>query len=111
METTIKTGDILCGTWGYGMVIPVFYKVIALTEKRIKVIELPKRMVRSTDGGYNQQGYEMPCNIDTIRLKAKQCQLARPCKNWEDHYVVGSRYDAKYLHLWDGKPIWADYMD
>lgn len=111
METNIKVGDILCGTWGYSMTIPCFFKVIAMTDKRLKVVELPKQMVNCTDGGYNQQGYEMPVNVDTIRLTSKQSQLARQSKYDSNRFVVGSNYDARYLRLWDGKPIWADYMD
>lgn len=104
MEQTIQVGDILAGTWGYSMRIPCFYRVVGLTEKRAKVVELGHKMVRSTDGGYFQQGYEMP---DDSRLESR-VQLARPYK---DAWLVGSKYNERYLCKWDGSPIWADYMD
>lgn len=105
MKTTIKVGDILAGTWGYSMVIPCFYKVIKLTEKRAKVIELGRRMV--SDDGYGQRGYEVPTDYPKDWGKEEQ---ARPYKDGE-YWLVGSRYSLRFLSKWDGKPIWADYMD
>jgi len=102
----IRVGDILAGTWGYSMIIPCFYRVIKVTPTGCKVIQLDKRMVQSTDGGYFQQGYEMPLR-DTIQRGATE-KLARYDG---DCYKIGSRSTAEYIRPWDGKPIWADYMD
>ena len=98
MKTNIKVGDILAGTTGYSMVIPIFYKVVGITDKRLKVVELCSRMVQSTDGGYNQQGYEMPITDSPTNYKVV---LAKPCERWEGEFKIGSRYDAQYVHLWD----------
>ena len=69
----IKVGDILAGTWGYSMVIPVFYQVVKVTDKRIKLVELEKRMV--SHDGYGQRGYEVP--IQAVRdLDARLCARA-----------------------------------
>ena len=102
----IKEGDILCGTHGWSMRIPHFYRVIKVTEKRLKVVRLASRMVQATDGGYNQQGYEMPVNA-CHSLDAKT-EIARPYKG---EWLIGSRYDTMRCTLWDGQPIWADYCD
>lgn len=109
METTIKVGDILAGTWGYSMRIPSFYRVTKVTPKRVKAIELEKYMVRSTDGGYFQQGYERPVEPYVIDERAKEVI----CTPDADGYVripigYGSCMWAK---VWDGQDIWADYMD
>ena len=104
----IKIGDILAGTWGYSMVIPAFYKVVNVTEKRLRLIALPKKMVGTADGGYGQQCYEVPEDVDTIRVNGKEGVLARPWKGW---WLVGSKYGLRMLKKWDGQPVYADYCD
>lgn len=99
----IKIGDILAGTHGWTMTIPHFYMVVGKTEKRLKVVKMGHRMV--SHDGYGQQGYEMPGEID-LDEKPKLARLDK----WGS-WVVGSKYDTEYMNKWNGKPIWADYMD
>ena len=110
MTNEINVGDILAGTWGYSMTIPCFYKVTKITPTGCKVVELDKHMVRSTDGGYNQQGYEMP--LETTGRHGGAEQLARYIPKWEEFKVGSSKqYTARYIHKWDGHPVYADYCD
>ena len=105
---SIKVGDILAGTWGYSMTIPCFYKVTKITPTGCKVVQLAKYMCRSTDGGYNQQGYELP--LKTLKERDAKEQLARFIEKWGE-YKIGSKYDARHIRPWDGQPIYADYCD
>lgn len=96
-----KVGDILAGTWGWSMTIPAFFRVVRKTAKRLVLEEYEGVMINSD--GYGQRGYEVP---DFTNAKGEK--LGRI----EDGYVVvGSRYDTILLKLWDGKPVWADYVD
>ena len=103
----IKVGDILAGTWGYSMVIPVFYQVVKVTDKRIKLVELEKRMV--SHDGYGQRGYEVP--IQAVRDLDAEDVIARPSKDEKGEWVVGNKSDHLYIKKWDGRPVWADYCD
>jgi len=103
MQHNIKVGDILSGCYHYSMTIPHFYQVIKVTDKRLKVVRMDSRMVKSVDR-YNQQGWEMPINA---HLDGKTL-LARPYK---DEWLIGSSYDMIFVHKWDGQPVWADYCD
>ena len=109
MNSTIKVGDILAGTWGYSMTIPCFYKVTKVTPTGCKVVELNHRMVRSGDGGYNQMGWEMPV-LDDARPGREQ--LAKWVAKWEE-WQIGSKSDhsARYVRTWNGEPVWANYCD
>ena len=106
MEHTVnqlQEGQILYGVWGYSMTIPHFYVVTRVTPKGCKVMELSKRMVESTDGGYNQMGYEMPC----LPVKAGATELqARYYGNGE--WKIGTRF---FVSLWAGQPVYANYCD
>ena len=103
MAHTINTGDILVGEYHYSMTIPHFYQVIKVTDKRLKVVRMDSRMVKSVDR-YFQQGWEIPTCSD---LDAKT-EIVRP---YRDEWVIGSRYDKIFLRKWDGQPVWADYCD
>lgn len=103
----IKVGDILAGTWGYSMVIPIFYEVTKVTDKRLKLVELEKRMV--SHDGYGQRGYEVPV-LATRDLDAREV-IARPSKYGKGEWVVGGKYDRQYIEKWNGRPVWADYCD
>ena len=108
----IKVGDILCGMWHYSMHYPVWFRVTKVTAKRAEAERLMSKMVEATDGGYGQQGYEVP---DETRIM----------DDWYSHNSVhiireGKRgletgSYAKYNHFnlekWNGEPIWADHMD
>lgn len=102
METSdFKVGDILAGTWGYSMTIPAFFKVVKVTAKRLRLEEYDGRMISSD--GYGQRGYEVP---DFTRCKGEKVGRIE-----DDYVVVGSKWDTILLKRWDGRPVWADYMD
>ena len=92
--------------WHYTMHFPVWFQVTKVTEKTAKAVRLRSEMIRSTDGGYGQHGYEVPSvevfdgNEVTIR-------------HGKHGLETGSyaRYNHYNLEVWDGEPIWADYMD
>ena len=52
-----KVGDILCGTYGYSMTLPIFFEIVKVTKAQVVLKEL-KTYVFS--GNY-MQGYTMPC--------------------------------------------------
>ena len=101
----IKVGDILYGMWYYSMVFPVWFRVTKVTDKQAKAERLASQLVRATDGGYGQQGYEVP---NESRLADNKVHVVR-----EDKYglCTGSRYNYFHLEKWNGRPIWADHMD
>lgn len=99
--TNFKVGDVLAGTWGWSMTIPAFFKVVRKTAKRLVLEEYDGRMVSSD--GYGQQGYEMPDFTRPLGEKLGRVE--------GDYVIVGSRSETVLLKLWDGKPVWADYMD
>ena len=109
MENEIKVGTILYGTWGYTMTIPCFYKVTKVTPTGCKVVALEKYMSRSGDGGYNQMGWELP-KVNVVRSNSEQ--LARFIPRLGE-FKVGSSADhtARYLSIWDGREVWANYCD
>lgn len=106
MEQTIKVGDILYGMWHYSMTYPVWFRVTKVTDKRATAVRLGSKMQRATDGGYNQQGYEVPDEY-AVRDGGK-LHMIRETKYG---LATGSKYDYFHLEKWDGKPIYADYMD
>ena len=110
METTIKVGDILAGTWGCTMTIPVFFKVTKITPKQVKLAQYDGLMVQPTDGGYGQQGYEMP---DFTRGQGDAVGMWRTCSYNGKPYLRVRMSNGEHVipDVWDGKPVWADYMD
>ena len=103
----IEKGDILSGTWGYGITIPRWAIVEKVTPKTVVVTELEKQMVQDTDGGYRQMGYEMP--VKPFVRKGKPLRRAKRSDNYWGEYIEWNQYSM--LSKWDGKPIHANYMD
>ena len=106
MKNTLKVGDILFGMWHYSMHYPVFFKVTKVTEKTAVADRYFEKMVEATDGGYGQQGYVA---IDENRRESSGHVIRLGSRGLE----TGSyqRYNHYSLEKWDGKPIYADYMD
>lgn len=94
--------------WYYTMQYPNFYKVTKTTDKTVMLIQLEKRMVRATDGGYCQQGYEVP---DPDRSYGKETRhIVKFCG--DSAYVSVSDCGAMgKARVWDGEPKYADHMD
>ena len=106
MKDKVKVGDILYGMWHYSMHYPVWFKVIKVTDKQAKAVRLRSRMVQATDGGYGQQGYEVP-GSEPLRCDLKEHII----RDGKYGLCTGSGYDYFKLTKWDGQPIWADHMD
>lgn len=101
----MKEGDVYAGTWGATMVIPQFFVVVKVTAKRVKLAEYDGIMVRSADGGYYQRGYEVP---DMSKCLGESVGIPQADGSIRLKNHVGSHM---WVDPWDGKPIWADYMD
>lgn len=103
----LNVGDIVYGMWHYSMHYPVFFKVTKVSDKRAKAVRLFGKMVKPTDGGYGQQGYEIP---DEHRQWGEDEHIIREGKHGLE---TGSyqRCNHYSLEKWNGEPIWADYMD
>jgi hypothetical protein len=97
----IKVGDVFVGTWGYSMIIPSFFIVVKVTEKRVKVRELKKDSA-------GMQGYEFP----SVPYKVDDSEPLHTCRVDGGAIVVPlSRSTHIYAHRWDGAGVYADYMD
>ena len=107
----IKVGDILQGMWHYSMHYPVWFKVVKVTEKQAQAVRLMSKMVRSTDGGYGQQGYEVPDESKILGEDWYSHKTKHIIREGKYGLCTGSKYDYFRLEKWDGKPIWADHMD
>lgn len=101
----IKVGDILYGMWHYSMHYPVWFRVTKVSAKTAKAERLCSRLAMATDGGYGQQGYEVP---DEFRVAERKEHLIREDKHG---LATGSKWDYFHLEKWYGQPIWADHMD
>ena len=101
--STWQEGDILCGTWGYSMVIPEWYQIVKRTAKQLTLQEIPEKIV---SGHYNGQWESMP-DLEKAKQKPGKEIKARINK-WNSVTVDGK----VYVHLWDGKtPLHGDDMD
>lgn len=106
MKNILNVGDILVGEWHYTMTYPVWFKVTKVTDKQARAVRLRSVMVRSTDGGYNQQGYEAPAMEQRVGERGDHV-----IRMTEYGLATGSKYDYFHLEKWDGKPRWADHCD
>ena len=96
-----EVGDILCGTAGWSMCLPRWYKIVKRTAKKITCIRLEGKIV---SGHKNGQWEEMPTDNQS-RYDTK-----------EFNGMITERGTVKiddvYVHLWDGKtPLQGDDMD
>lgn len=102
--STWKEGDILYGTFGYSMTIPVFYKVIKRTNLQFTVVKLSKKIV---SGHRNGDFYEVPDDTKLEKdLKGTQYR-GRIRKKGKNILKI----DDVYCHLWDGEPVYGNDLD
>lgn len=106
MKNEVKVGDILQGMWHYSMHYPVWFRIVSVSNKTAKAERLGSRMVRPTDGGYGQQGYEAP---DETRVMETGAVIRKSERGFETGSYA--RYNHFNLKKWDGQPVWADHMD
>lgn len=98
-----EVGDILSGTYGYNMTLPIFYKIVKRTAKMIIVVKLSKKL---HSGHYNGSFEEVP-NETKEEQDLKGHQYRAKLKDGKDYAMV----DGHFVKLWDGKPVWGNDMD
>jgi len=96
-----NVGDILCGTWGYSMTIPAFYKIIKKTNKTFILKELEEKLV---SGHYNGSWESVASDKEKRGEKEVKARI-----NKNNHVYLKDK--RLLLRLWDGKPIWGTDMD
>ena len=101
---TWDVGDILGGTYGWSMTLPIFYEIVKRTTSQFTLVKLSKKVV---SGHHNGSFEEIPDESKREQdLKGKQIR-ARLSKNLTHSLKV----DGHYVSLWDGKPIWGNDLD
>ena len=94
-----EVGDIICGTIGWNMCLPRWYKIIKRTNKKFTCIRVAGKIV---SGHYNGQWEEVPTD--------EQYEKNEFTGMINKHGSV--KIDGTYVHLWDGKtPLHGDDMD
>lgn len=96
-----KAGDILCGTYGYSMTLPIFFEVVKVTKAQVVLKEL-KTYVSSGD---YMQGSTMPCLGEYASEQTYRCGVNK--SSWG----YGVSVHGKYVCTWSGKAIGHDRMD
>ena len=97
-----EVDDVLSGTYGYNMTLPVFYKIVKKPPKGFSVVKLTSKLA---SGHYNGSFTEVPddsCLKDDLKQKPKTVRI-----NSRGNVVI----DRCYVTLWDGKPVWGNDMD
>jgi hypothetical protein len=106
-ENPFKVGDILAGTWGYSMIIPMFVQVIGVTPKSVRCRQL--RVLN--DNGF--QGHDAMARKDDFEPESRNFPntfLARVKGKPGEEYVMCPSPRC-YLRPWDGRGLSYDHMD
>lgn len=100
-----KVGDILYSSWGYGMTIVDFFKVIKVSPsgKSITLQELESDIVEGS--GYD--GYKMPSKHEDRRKSPIKNKRVSPGR---DGYSVKINQSAN-AYKWDGKKKYFNTLD
>ena len=102
--STWKPGDILSGTFGYSMTLPIFYYIVKRTTSQFTLVKMSKKIV---SGHHNGSFEEVPDESKLQKdLKGQEIRARLP-KNHGSYLKV----DGHYMHLWDGEPVWGNDMD
>ena len=102
-----KVGDILAGTWGYSMTIPMFVQVIGVTPKSVRCRQL--RVLN--DNGF--QGHDAMARKDDFEPENRNFPntfLARVKGEPGEEYVMCPSPRC-YLRPWNGRGLPYDHMD
>jgi hypothetical protein len=95
----IEVGDIMCGTWGYSMTLPQWYKVVKRTNKTVWIVELNETIVSGRRNGYWES---MPSDVTHIDYHTgKEILLRRKVKECNGE-CVEAQY-GRHVWVWDGK--------
>lgn len=100
--STWEVGNILSGTFGYSMTLPVFYKIIKRTAKQFTVVKLSKKLV---SGHYNGSFEEEP-DLSKSEKDLKGQEYKARINKWGRVSV-----DGTHVRLWDGEPVWGNDLD
>jgi hypothetical protein len=99
-------GDIIVNTWGWEQTNVEFYQVVAVLNKKIKVVEIAHSTVEGSEGF-------MSCNV-MPRMDAfcsDERTLSLKVDVWDGKQVVNicnpERY--YYFHKWDGRPQYKSW--
>ena len=94
----IQVGTILSGAYSYSARIPVFFRVVRLTDKTVWLEQLNKFIV--DDDGYGQNGSCMPDLVAPGKLIEKGFRIKR-----RSNGTIMVKYDIGcWLYVWDYKP-------
>lgn len=99
-ELVIREGDILCGSWGYNMTTPEFYKVLRRQGKSVTVQRLRKLEKHDVYGNYTampnlEDPADPPENRRVLKdglmeyVKSQYCSL----RKWDGNPRSGNDYD------------------
>ena len=95
-----KVGDILAGTWGYSMTIPMFVQVIGVTPKSVRC----RKLRTLNDNGF--QGHDAMAQKDDF---VGAPFIARVRQGYDGKpYIYAQNC---HLELWDGRGLYYDHMD
>lgn len=94
-----KVGDVLVSTWGCGMTIVDFYKVIKATDKSVSIQHLKSKIVSADEWG--QSGYVVPDDSNENDSQSKLLRRKIRTTSFGDCILI-SNYQSAIL--WDGKP-------
>jgi hypothetical protein len=94
-----KVGDLLCGHYGYEASLPTFAKVVGVTGKTIKVIELAGH-----SHSFGQGGMEWKVNVTNTPVGHTMTKRFSPCG--EGYKIKWSSYQNLY-GPWTPKTCYA----
>lgn len=107
----MQVGDILVYKSYYRIIVPDFYKVVALSAsgKTGRVVRLENVLCDSYDPPYNHRGTYVPgapqSTIESFKMKVLSPTVAKIYDEF------GSYNGAKRAAIWDGKPAEFDWDD
>lgn len=97
MSAPFKEGDVLVSTWGYDARLATFWKVLKVTAKTVKIVELKDQ--RHT-GDWFKGTSEPILNDNYGKVENPRIKDFR-----SDGVKCLKTKDYGYAYLWDGKPV------
>lgn len=104
-NTKFKAGDIVAGTWGYGMTIPVFAVITRRTAKTVWFHKIAKNRVSH----FGNETPVLPIELATAHVGTPGAVEHRAkIRTLHDEYF---KFEFAHMRAWNGNPIYANYMD
>jgi len=99
----MKVNDILVSEWGYDQTNVDFYKVVGLTPKSVKIVQVGNKIAKASELGMSE--YVVP-NLNEIcsRVMTKRVKTFRID---EKQFVSINSFASAYM--WDGKPVFQSH--